>query len=173
MTGRHRDFFPISLGVYALVALFGVLNNEAIATVSPMHFVVYHPRYFPFENAHLQALGFALIVTGAPGLAWGILLYWAGHYGPGPIVGVRATLLGAAVVVILTVSLAWLVGWRETASGIPPYPIFFFPSEDPKLYLSQTVQLTNFIAGFIGASAWLIGIAAWRQHRTKTAAQKT
>lgn len=163
MTNRHRDFLPISLGVFALVALYAVANDQIIATVSPDHFLVYHPRYFPFDNVRWQALCFSLVATGGPGLGWGILLYWVGHYGPGPVFGRRATVLGAAVVVLVTAAAAWGSGWWVTRLSEPFYPAFFFPSEDPKLYFSQTVQLTNYLVGLTGAIAWLAAIVIWRR----------
>lgn len=173
MPRQHRDFLPISLGIFALVLAYGIINDQAIATISPDHFALYHPHYFPFANVHLQALCFALVATGGPGLAWGILLYWAGHYGLGPIVSRKATIVGAVIVVLITAATAWGIGWREWFSHQPPYPQFFFPSEDPRLYFSQTVQLTNYLVGFIGAAGWLLGIFCWRQMQVKAPAQKT
>ncbi len=173
MAGKHRDFLPISLGVFALVVAYAILNDQVIASISPDHFTLYHPHYFPFENAHLQALCFAVVAAGGPGLAWGILLYWAGHYGPGPVVGRWATLLGAAIVILLTATAAWGIGWRESISGQPPYPMFFFPSDDLKLYLSQTVQLTNYLAGSVGAVVWLTVIFCWRQLQSPVPEEKT
>jgi hypothetical protein len=171
MPRQHRDFLPVSLSVFALVLAYGVLNDQAIAAISPLHFALYHPHYFPFANVHLQALCFALVATGGPGLAWGILLYWVSNYGLGPVVRRRAAILGAAAVVLGTALAAWGIGWREWTTNQPPYPTFFFPSDDPRLNFSQTVQLTNYIAGFLGAAGWLLAIFCWRQLQVKAPPQ--
>ncbi|HTB62390.1 MAG TPA: hypothetical protein VK737_02280, partial [Opitutales bacterium] len=143
MPGHHRDFLPIVLGVFTLVAGYGVVNDELIAHIAPTHFDEYYPHYFPFAAPWAQALCVALVATGGPGMAWGIMLYWAGHYGPGPKIGVRATLLGAAMVVFVTAGAAWYLGMQVKATQVPPYPQYFYPGGRDELNISETVQLTN------------------------------
>jgi hypothetical protein len=169
MTGRHRDFLPILLGVFALVTVMGVINDEAIAAISPRHFAIFYPLQFPVQAPWAQALCFSLVAVGGSGLTWGSLLYWVGHYGPGPLVRPRATLTGAAVVLFITIVAAWGLGWRAWATGTAPYKDFFYPSTDPRLVFSQTVQLTNEVVGVAGAGFWLAAIALWRWWRTDQA----
>jgi len=163
MPSSHRDFLPIALGTFALVTGFGILNDQAIVAIAPSHFTVYHPHYFPFQAPWLLALCFAVVATGGPGLAWGIVLYWAGHYGPGPVIGPRATLSGVAVVILLTVIAAWSLGWKVHGTGQPLYPRFFYPTDDQALFITQTVQLTNDLVGLAGAFTWLLAIAIYRK----------
>jgi hypothetical protein len=162
MRGRHRDFLPIALGTFALVTGYGLANDQWIAAIAPEHYAIFYPHYFPFAQAWAQALCFALVGTGVPGLAWGILLYWAGHYGPGPMVGRRATLLGVAAVVLLTSIAAWGLGWRVAVSSKHLYPAYFYPTDNYEIGVTQTVQLTNYIAGLAGAWLWLLIIYVWR-----------
>jgi len=170
MTDRHRDFLPIFLGVFGLVLVAGLINDEAIAAISPKHFSVFYPPYFPIQTPWLQALCFGVVVTGSSGFTWGSLLYWVGHYGPGPMVGPRATLIGATTVVTITLAVAWGLGWHTWTTGTPPYKDFFYPSNEPQLYFSQTVQLTNEFVGLAGAGLWLVMIALWRWfHSDQTA----
>jgi len=167
MTGQHRDFLPIQLGVCGLVTVVGFVNDEAIAAISPKHFDVFYPAYFPVTSPWLQALCFALVIAGGCGFAWASLLYWVGHYGPGPIVGTKATVIGATTVVALSIIVAWGLGWRTWVTGVPPYKDFFYPSTDPRLYFSQTVQLTNEVLGLAGAGLWMVAIAVWRWWRSE------
>jgi len=169
MTGRHREFLPIALGVFALVAGYGVVNDQFIVAIAPNHFAVYHPHYFPFESARLQALCFGLIGAGGPGLGWGILLYWAGHYGKLPEIGARATLLVAGTVLIVTALAAWALGREVAATNVTPYPNFFYPDTDDYLNVTQTVQLTNYLAGVTGAALSIVGLWAWRIARAPAA----
>ncbi len=163
MPSSHRDFLPIALGACALVTAFGVLNDQAIVALAPQHFTVFHPPYFPFHQPWLIALCFSLVATVGPGFAWGIVLYWASHYGPGPIVGPRPVLIGVLVVLLLTVIAAWGLGWRVHLTGEPLYPQFFYPTDDKILYLTQTVQLTNYLVGLLGAFTWLLAVAIYRK----------
>jgi hypothetical protein len=173
VNGRHRDFLPIFLGTIALVTVVGLINDEVIAAISPKHFDVYYPIQFPIEAPWAQALCFALLVTGSGGFVWGSLLYWVGHYGPGPSVGPKATLKGAATVVLITVLAAWGLGWRTWLTGKPLYSDFFYPSTDRQLVFSQTVQLTNECAGLLGAGLWLAAIALWRWWRRNPSANNS
>jgi len=159
MTGRHRDFFPIVLGVFALVAAYGVVNDQLIVTLAANHFTVYYPHYFSFESARAQAFCFGLS-AGAPGVGWGILLYWAGHYGPGPQLSVRATLLTAGAVLLGTAAVAWGLGHEAAGMPVPPYPMFFYPDTDGNLSITQTVQLTNYWLGALGAALAIVVILA-------------
>jgi len=165
MAGRHRDFFPIVLGVFALVAGYGVVNGQFIVTMAANHYMVYYPHFFPFSSARAQALCFGL-AAGLPGLGWGILLYWAGHYGRGPTLGVRATLLVAGAVLLVTAAMAWEMGRKVAATNIPPYPMFFYPDNDGLLNVTQTVQLTNYWVGGLGAAFSILMIWTWRILRT-------
>jgi hypothetical protein len=166
MTGRHREFLPNVLGVFALVAGYGVINDQFIVGIAPNYFAVYYPHYFPFESARLQALYFGLIGAGAPGLGWGILLYWAGHYGKLPQIGTRATLLLAGTVLIITGLAAWGLGRQVAATNHTPYPNFFYPDPDGFLNVTQTVQLTNYLVGVTGAALSIMGLWASRILRT-------
>jgi hypothetical protein len=161
MAGRHRDFFPIVLGVLALVAGYGVTNDQFIVMLASNHFTVYLPHYFPFGSVRVQALCFGLL-AGAPGLGWGILLYWAGHYGPGPVLGRRATLLVAGAVLLVTGASAWGLGRAAAATNLPLYPTYFYPDTDGNLVVTQTVQLTNYWLGTLGATLSVIAVQAWR-----------
>jgi hypothetical protein len=167
MSSRHRDFLPIALGTFALVLAYGLLNDQVIVAIAPQHFTVFHPHYFPFQQPWAQALCFAAVATGGPGLAWGILLYWVGHYGTGPPIRPRATLVGVLVVLLLTAAIAWGLGWHAHRTGQPFYPRFFYPVDDKAMYVTQTVQLTNYLAGLVGSLAWLLTLAAYRRLKAR------
>jgi hypothetical protein len=168
MPVRHRDFLPIFMGVFGLVLLVGIINDEAIAAISPKHYTVFYPPYLSIQAPWAQALCFALLVTGGSGFAWGSLLYWVGHYGPGPQISPRATLKTAIASVVITLMVAWGLGWRTWATGKPLYSEFFYPSTDPQLVFSQTVQLTNEFVGLTTAGICLATISLWRwRHRAE------
>jgi hypothetical protein len=78
-------------------------------------------------------------------------------------------LIGAAVVLVITGGIAWGLGWHVSVTGQPLYPIYFYPSEDENLYVSQTVQLTNYLVGVLGAAGWLLTISYWRWWKTPKA----
>jgi hypothetical protein len=163
MPASHRNFLPIAIGTFALVTFYGLVNDQGIVAIAPEHFTVFHPHFFPFKQPWAIALCFALVATGGPGLAWGILLYWMGHYGPGPTVGARATLTLVVIIVLLTAAAAWGLGWHVHHTGVPPYPEFFYPTNSKGLIITQTVQLTNYLVGLLGAFASLCAIALYRK----------
>jgi hypothetical protein len=167
MPSSHRECLPIALGTFALVTLFGIFNDQAIVRIAPEHFTVFHPHYFPVQQPGLLALCFAVVATGGPGLAWGIALYWAGHYGPGPAVGTRATISGVLLVLFITVASAWSLGWHVHQSHQPLYPRFFYPTDEIPLYITQTVQLTNYLVGVSGALVWIAAIQLYRRHQAR------
>ena len=162
MTGPHRDFLPIVLGTFILVTGYALANDQWVAAIAPGHFSMFDPHFFPFDEAWQQGLCFAVVGAGGPALAWGVLLYWMGHYGPGPMMGRRATLLGVAGVLALTAMLAWGLAWYAAATGKPVYPKYFYPTDETAIFVSQTAQLTNFVVGLGGAIVWLGGIYVWR-----------
>jgi len=162
MERRNREYLPTVLGVFALVAVYAVVNDQFIAAIAPTHFTVYHPHYFPFDQAWAQALCFAFVATTGPGLVWGMLLYWAGRFGRAPVIGRRVLVLGAGMVILMTTAAAWGEGWKVAHTGITPYPKFFYPVEDDGLNVTQTVQLTNYLIGAAGAFVWLFLVWAWR-----------
>ena len=167
MSGRHRDFLPILLGVFGMVTTAGIINSEFLAAISPRHYQVYYPPIFPWDAPWAQALCFAMVVVGGAGFAWASLLYWVGHYGPGPAIGVKTTLQLAAIVVGITLLAAWGLGWRTWVTGIIPYSEFFYPSNDRALCFSETVELTDELVGLAGSGLLLAGMAGWRWSRSK------
>ncbi len=162
MSRRHPDLLPTVLGVFALVVGYAIVNDQFIAAIAPIHFTVYHPHYFPFEQAWILALCFSLVATTGPGLAWGFLLYWAGHFGAAPVARRRVIFVGAAVVILVTTAAAWGQGWQVAKTGVVPYPKYFYPIEDDHLNVTQTVQLTNYLVGAAGAALWVLLVWAWR-----------
>jgi hypothetical protein len=165
MPASHRDFLPTALGTCALVTGFGIANDLALVHVAPEHFTFFHPHYFPFPQPWAVALCFGLVLAGLPGLAWGILLYWSGHYGPGTRIGTRPALRGVLAVLLLTAAASWGLGWHVHLTGEPFYPRFFYPTDEKRLFITQTVELTTDIVGILGAFAWLLAIALYRKLR--------
>jgi hypothetical protein len=81
------------------------------------------------------------------------------------VVGVRATLLGVGAVLLVTAAVAWGLGREVKTTNIPPYPAFFYPDSDGNLNVTQTVQLTNYWLGALGAALWIVMVRAWRLWR--------
>jgi hypothetical protein len=78
--------------------------------------------------------------------------------------------MGAVVVVVITLVAAWGLGWHTWVTGVAPYKDFFYPSTEPQILFSQTVQLTNECVGLVGGGFCLAAIALWRWwHRGETA----
>ncbi len=167
MTAQRRDFFRIVVGTGLLVAGYSIANDQWVAAIAPQHFFMFHPAYFPWAQAWEQALSFSLL-AGAFGVAWGILLYGAGRVGPGPVLTPRATLRGVLVVIAGTAALAWGLGWRAAATGHFPYPRYLCPSDSLAIFVTQTVQLTNDLAGLVGALLWLVLIILYRWSTPET-----
>jgi hypothetical protein len=173
MDGRQRDFFKLTLGTTALVAAFGIINDQVVAALVPQHFEVYYPQYLPLKQAWAQALVYPLLGDVWPGAVWGMLLYWVGIAGKSPAVRMRTILPGVGVAMLLAVATAWGVGLWSKSTGTPFFPAYFYPSDDKGLFFSQTVELTYAIAGSIYAVIWLAGVIIVRLWNTPKLAEGT
>ncbi len=162
MSRPRPDLLPTVFGVLAFVTSYAIVNDQFIAAIAPIHFTIYHPHIFPFQQAWLLALCFSLVATTGPGLAWGFVLYWAAHFGSGPVPRRRVILVGAGMVLFITAVVAWGLGWRVAQTGVLPYSKFFYPIEDDNLNVTQTVQLTNYLVGASGAALWVLAVWVWR-----------
>jgi len=162
MSRPRPDLLPTVFSVLVFVTSYAIVNDQLIAAFAPIHFTVYHPQIFPFKQAWALALGFSLVATIGPGLAWGFVLYWAAHFGSGPVPARRNILLGAGAVVIVTAASAWGLGWHVAKTGVLPYSKFFYPIENDNLNVTQTIQLTNYLVGASGAALWTLAVWSWR-----------
>jgi len=166
MDGRQRDFLTLTLGCTALVMAFGIVHDQVLAALVPQHFEVYYPQYLPLRQAWAQALVYPLLGNIWPGAVWGALLYGAAKSKQGLVLSPRKILVGVSWVMLLTVAVAWWLGCQVKAGGTPPYPTYFFPSDDKDLFFSETVELTYALAGTIGGVVWVAAVFIWRLWRT-------
>lgn len=154
----------ISLGTWALVALYAVLHDQGIVWLAPEHFTVGHPAIPGVSDPRLQAAILAFIASIGPGLAFGIALAFACCEGPWPTLGTLGALRLVVVTLILTEAtaialgtLSWSYHWKVFGPGW--YPDW----SDRYTVTSQTIQLTAYVGG-AGYSALAIAAAMLQRH---------
>ena len=155
----RAGFYGTILGKWAIIAVYAVLHDQYVVRISPQHFTVYHPNVFDIANDQLLATQLAVAASVTPGLLLGTILYFVGRFGSRPKLAVRGILgsVGSLVIVTEVFALISLAITGITRKGF--YPDFVYPSSDFDLVCTQTVQLTTYLVGVMGAS--LLVVVTW------------
>ena len=91
-------------------------------------------------------------------------MFLVGRLGGRPKIPVRSLLKSVCVLVVVTEVLVLVslgVAWGTRAKV---YPERFYPADAFSLVCAQTVQLTAYVAGFVGAGV-LLGVTAWKRRK--------
>lgn len=164
-----KSFLRVFLGTWLAVWFYAAVHNQYLIRIAPEHFTVWHYR-IPFtQNLTLLGILYAGGASVCPGGILGALLYVAGRLFHPPKLSVPQ-LIASTVWVWLAVEICALAGGLIVwFSGDRIYPDNFYPADSPGLIITQTIQITAYLAGAV-FSVILLG---WTWFRRKLLAART
>ena len=154
--------YRIIFGVWLMIAGYAVMHDQIIVTIAPEHFTEYHEPIRGVENPRALAAIHALAASVVKGIPFGILCVWIGRRGPRRKIPVRAFFLGTLSILLLTDCAAVAAGVRVYRGNPPPYPSAWYPEHSLPILITQTVQITCYLAAFLFSCAFFAILRTWR-----------
>ena len=160
---RRGTSYQIVFGVWAMVAVYAVLHDQYVVRIAPEHFTVYHEPVWNLTDAGALAAAWAFKASFIPGFLLGFAALVVGRRGTRPRVAVSRLLLGTGVVILASELVSAGSGWWAHRTGDRIYPDRVYPEMTGPVMVTQTIQLTCYLASAGFSALWLMGIAAWRR----------
>lgn len=147
--------YLIVFGIWAEVFLYCLLHDQYMVRIAPTHFTVYHEPLWGIQNHSLLAAAWAFRASVGPGLVLGMAALFIGRAGKRPKVAPR-TMLKVVLWLILVTEIAGLAaGMRAWRTGRPVYPEAIYPDGTLPILISQSIQVTCYLAGALVSVAFL------------------
>lgn len=153
----QASFYQVVLGVWFLVWVFAALHDQYLIRIHPEHFTVWHYRIGWTSDYTLLAIAYAFGASITPGLVLGVVLYVVGRLFDRPKVRVRTILVGVVIVAVAVEVCALAAGFVAWQTGRPVYPEWLYPDESKGIFVTQSIQITAYLAGMV-FSLGLIGV---------------
>lgn len=161
--GESRaSFFKTVLGVWLLVWVFATLHDQYLIRIYPEHFTVWHYHIPWTDNLTLLAIAYAFGASISPGLILGTALYVAGRLFNRPKLRIRTIFLWVTAIFVAVEFLglmAGLIAWRNKTEL---YPSWLYPDITPGILITQSIQITAYLAGALLSLLLLLSIWIYR-----------
>lgn len=152
----RRVAYSTILGVWMIVAVYAVLHDQYLVRISPEHFTVYHPRIWGIQDPHLLAAALAFCASFPPGLLLGVACLFAARAGSFPKLPIKSILLGVVAVIAATELLSASLGYYVHRTQQPLYPLWCYPDTSPPLLVTQTIQISCYLASALFSGVLLV-----------------
>jgi hypothetical protein len=162
-TSRRAAYGTLFL-VWGLVAVYAVVHDQYVARLEPRHFTHYHQPVAGITSAADLAVIHALLASVGPGLLLGLGCLLASTAGRWPRLGRRFILRGVLTTLALTEASALASGLWVTRMQSSFFPRSWFPDQTHSMAVTQTIQLTTYLAGAV-FSCGLLTTLVWRRFR--------
>lgn len=145
---EKRQFGLFTMGFAGVIACWAFLHDWWLITVEPRHFTEFHPPLLSISHPVLLALQYAVVASLGPGLAYGMMVYFAARRGRWKKLALRPLLLVfcpvlLAVEAVVTGMGLWAVG-RFDGGLAPLYPEWLYPELSRGLVYTQTVNISTY-----------------------------
>jgi hypothetical protein len=157
--------YTIVLGVWAVVAVYAVLHDQYIVRIAPEHFTAYHRPLWGIEEPNRLAAAHAFLASFSPGLLLGIACAFAARVGSLPKLSIRFVLLGVVGVVAVTELLSATTGYCVYRTQQPLYPPRCYPDHSLPMLVTQTIQISCYVASALFSGLFLLQIVRTRFRR--------
>ncbi|BDS07418.1 hypothetical protein NT6N_24580 [Oceaniferula spumae] len=154
--------YSILFKVWLLVAVYAVLHDQYIVRIAPEHFTIYHDPLLGIEHPATLAAVYAFGASFSPGLLLGFSCAVFARGGSLPKLSVKCILIGVIAVIILTELSAAFSGFIVYKSGSVIYPESWYPSHSLRMMVTQTIQVTCYIAAAVLSVILLVTLLAIR-----------
>ncbi|CAN5650922.1 hypothetical protein BH09VER1_BH09VER1_52740 [soil metagenome] len=152
-----KDLVLVVFSVWLTIWILAALHDQYLIRIAPEHFTVWHPKIAETQNLTILAVLYAFWASLSPGIFLGLTLYLAARVFDRPKRSLRQIVLSVAVVwalvEICALSLGAVAWWRK--AGV--YPDDIYPDNSPGLLITQTIQVTMYLAGLL----FSIGLLGW------------
>ncbi len=146
-----------------LIVCWAILHDQYLVRIAPEHFTEYHEPLWGIENPRLLATALAFGASIGPGLILGIVCAVAGRRGSAKKVSPRFILLGAVVVVCSVELVASGSGFWVFRTNRTFYPESWFPDETLPIRITQTIQITSYLASAVFSTFLVFAILRRRR----------
>lgn len=141
--------YSIVGGVAGIIMGWALLHDQYLVRIAPEHFTEYHEPLWGIQKPWLLAAAYAVVATIGPGLILGMVYLILGRGGDRKKVTRRYILLGALVVVSLTELICLATGLWVWKTGDVFYPDDWFPDHTLPIKITQTIQITAYLASAV------------------------
>lgn len=155
--------YRIVLGVTLVIVCWAILHDQYLVRIAPEHFTEYHEPLWGIENPALLAAVLAFGASIGPGLILGIVCAIAGRRGSANKVSPRFILLGAVAVVCSVELVASGSGFWVFRTNRTFYPESWFPDETLPIRITQTIQITTYLASAVFSTFLVFAILRRRR----------
>ncbi len=155
--------YAIVFGVWLEVFLWSILHDQYLIRIAPEHFTVHHPPLWNIDDLTLLATAWAFRGTIGPGLVLGVAALFAARSGPLPKLAPAELLKTLPVFILATEAAGLAAGFWSWTSGRPLYPAGWYPDASVSILVSQSIQLTCYLAGPLFCFFFLIAIVQKRR----------
>jgi cytochrome bd-type quinol oxidase subunit 1 len=145
------------------VAIYAVLHDQYVVRIEPRHFADYHPLVWGVTSPALQAAILAFCASIGPGFMLGIACVLAGWIGSRPRISNRFVIRGVLTVIVCAEIASLLSGWWVFGTRRPLYPEIVYPEQTLSLMITQTIQITCYLASALFSVALIAAILRKRR----------
>lgn len=151
--------YPIVFGIWAEVFLYCLLHDQYLIRIAPAHFTEYHEPLWGISDLTLLAIAWAFRASIGPGLVLGLCTLFVARAGASlPKVAPRSVLKSLPWFIFGTEAAGLAAGAWVWRSERPLYPEAFYPELSLPILVSQTIQLTCYLAGSLLSVCFLARI---------------
>jgi hypothetical protein len=162
---RRSTSYQIVFGIWAMVAVYAIAHDQYVVGIAPEHFTVYHAPVWNLTGARALAAAWAFKASLVPGLLLGFAALLVGRRGARPRIRVRRLLLGAGLVIMASELVAAGSGFWVHQTGRGIFPDQVYPDLSGPMMVTQTIQITCYLASAGFSALWLVGVALWRRRQ--------
>ena len=161
---RRSAIYAFAARVWLPVAIYAVAHDQYVVRIEPRHFIQYHEQIPGIVSPALQAAILAFFASIGPGFMLGLACVVAGWIGSRPRIPDRFVMRGVLVVIACAELASLLSGLWVYKTGQPLYPDFVYPEETLSIAITQTIQITCYLASALFSLA-LVAAILWKRHR--------
>ncbi len=163
LADKRSVIYSFASRVWGRVAVYAVGHDQYIARIEPRHFTEYHKPFLGIESPSLLAAVHAFLASIGPGFLLGIACVLVGWMGSRPRISDRYVMNGVIVVIACAELSSLLSGLWVYQTGRSFYPDFLFPEVTKSLVITQTIQVTCYLASVLFSGALLLAILCKRR----------
>lgn len=150
-----------------MVAVYAVLHDQYIVRICPEHFTLYHEPMWGLSDPAQLAAAWAFNASFSPGLALGLACAFVARNGTWPKISPVTVYKGVLVVIVVAEMCSMLSGWWVYQSQEPLLPRWVYPSDDPNLLITATIQWVCYLTSGLGSGCLLLWILKVRRKNFK------
>lgn len=143
---ERKQFGLFTLAFAGVINCWAFLHDLCLIAVEPRHFTEFHAPLLPISHPVLLALQYAVVASLGPGLAYGMMVFFAARWGSWRKLTLRPLLWGFCLVLLAAEAVVTALGWWAVSRfnrGLSLiYPEWLYPEISRALVYTQTVNIS-------------------------------